>query len=174
VNQFLQFCFLLLLSLSASALDSSHTKYVGGTLPGVTPGVIGRLDTTSDTALIFEHAGKKVEIPYAAIESHKYSKEVARHLGVLPTIAVGLLKVRQHRHFFRISYRVPGAAAAQVLVFEVPKQMPRTLEAILQARAPSTWKPARPTAKPSGDSSDELDRAASCDCLDDVALLKLP
>jgi hypothetical protein len=115
----------------------------------------------------------KVEIPYASIESHKYSKEVARHLGVLPTIAVGLLKVRQHRHFFRISYRVPGAAA-QVVIFEVPKQMPRTLEAVLQTRASGVWKPARPVAKPSRDSSDELDRDVPCDCLDDVALLKLP
>jgi hypothetical protein len=176
VKRFLPFCLLLLLSLSASALEGGHAKYVGGTLPGVTPGVVGRLDTTSDTSLIFEHAGNKVEIPYASIESHKYSKEVARHLGVLPTIAVVLLKVRQHRHFFRISYRVPGVAAAQVVVFEVPKQTPRTLEAILQTRAPSTWKPNRPVAKPSPsrDSSDELDREVPCDCLDDVALLKLP
>lgn len=174
MKRFLPFCFLLLLSLSASALENGHAKYVGGTLPGVTPGTVGRLDTTSETSLIFEHAGNKVEIPYAAIESHKYSKEVARHLGVLPTIAVGLLKVRQHRHFFRISYRVPGAAAAQVVIFEVPKQMPRTLEAILQTRAPSTWKPNRPIAKPSSDSDEPHSGEASCDCLDDVALLKLP
>ena len=175
MKQFLQFCFLLILSLSASAVDGSHAKYVGGTLPGVTPGIVGRLDTTSDTSLIFEHAGHRVEIPYAAIESHKYSKEVARHLGVLPTIAVGLLKVRQHRHFFRISYRVPGAAAAQVVIFEVSKQMPRTLEAILETRAPSTWKLARPVGKPSGNASDEPHSdGVPCDCLNDVSLLKLP
>jgi hypothetical protein len=176
VKRFLPFCFLLLLSLSASAFQGGHAKYVGGTLPGVTAGTVGRLDTTSDTSLIFEHAGNQVEIPYASIESHKYSKEVARHLGVLPTIAVGLLKVRQHRHFFRISYRVPGAAAAQVVIFEVPKQMPRTLEAILQTRAPATRKPARPVGKPSpsSDSSDEPHGGVPCDCLDDVALLKLP
>ena len=177
MKRFLPFCFLLLLSLSASALENGRAKYVGGTLPGLTAGTVGRLDTTSDTSLIFEHAGNKVEIPYASIESHKYSKEVARHLGVLPTIAVGLLKVRQHRHFFRISYRVPGAAAAQVVIFEVPKQMPRTLEAILQTRATATWKPAGPAGKPSpsSDSSDEPHGGGvPCDCLDDVALPKLP
>lgn len=174
MKRLLQFCFLLLLSLSASALENGHAKYVGGTLPRVAAGTVGRLDTTSETSLIFEHAGNKVEIPYAAIESRKYSKEVARHLGVLPTIAVGLLKVRQHRHFFRISYRVPGAATAQVVIFEVPKQMPRTLEAILETRAPSTWKPARPVGKPFGNSSDESHSdGVPCDCLDDVALLKL-
>jgi len=142
VKRFLPFCFLLLLSLSAFALDDGHARYVGGTVPGISAGVVGRLDTTSDTSLIFEQAGHKVEIPYDSIESHEYSQEIARHLGVLPTIAVGLLKVRQHRHFFRISYRPQGAAAAQVVVFEVPKHMPRTLQAILQTRAPKTWKPA--------------------------------
>lgn len=173
MRKFLPFCCLLLLSLSAFAIANGHAKYVGGTQPGVTPGVVGRLDTTSDTSLIFEHAGNKIEIPYTAIESHKYSKEVARHLGVLPTIAVGLLKVRQHRHFFRISYRVPGAAAAQVVIFEVPKQMPRILEAILQTRAVPTWKPNPPVAKPSSDSDEPHGGDVSCDCLDDVALLKL-
>ena len=135
---FLQFCFLLLLSLSAFALDDGHARYVGGTVPGISAGVVGRLDTTSDTSLIFEHAGHKVEIPYASIESHEYSKEVARHLGVLPTIVIALIKVRQHRHFFRISYRPQGAAAAQVVVFEVPKHAPRALQAILQTRATNT------------------------------------
>lgn len=138
---FLQFCFLLLLSLSAFALDGGHARYVGGTVTGFTAGVVGRLDTTSDASLIFEHAGHKMEIPYASIESHEYTKEVARHLGVLPTIVVALLKVRQHRHFFRISYRPQGAAVAQVVVFEVPKHMPRTLQAILQARATNTGNP---------------------------------
>jgi hypothetical protein len=30
------FCFLLLLSLSAFALDQGHARYVGGTVPGLT------------------------------------------------------------------------------------------------------------------------------------------
>jgi hypothetical protein len=54
---------------------------------------------------------------------------VTLHLGVLPTIAVGLVKMRRHSHFFRISYRGQDGAV-QVAVFEVPKQMPRALEAI--------------------------------------------
>jgi len=142
LKRFLQFCLFLLLSVSASALEDGHAKYVGGTVPGVTAGTVGRLETTSEMSLTFEYAGHKVEIPYASIESHEYSKEVARHLGVLPTIAVGLIKVRQHRHFFRISYRIPGAAAAQVVILEVPKHTPRALQAILETRAPGTNKPA--------------------------------
>jgi len=142
---FPQFCFLLLLSLSAYGLDEGHARYVGGTVPGTPAGVVGRLDTTSLTALTFEYAGNKVEIPYASIESYEYSKEVTRHLGVLPAIAVGMIKMRRHSHFFSISYRSESGAPAQVVVFEVPKNMPRTLEAILQTRAPGKCKPCEPT-----------------------------
>jgi hypothetical protein len=138
MKRFPQFCFLLLLSLSAFALDEGHVRYVGGTVPSVTAGVIGRLDTTSATALTFEHAGNKVEIPYASIESYEYSKDVTRHLGVLPAIAVGLVKMRRHSHYFSISYRTEPGGPAQIVVLEVPKDMPRTLRAILNTRAPGT------------------------------------
>lgn len=148
MKRFLQFCLFLFLSLSASALEDGQAKYVGGTVPGVTAGIVGRLETTSETSLIFEHAGHKMEIPYASIESHEYSKEVARHLGVLPTIVIGLIKVRQHRHFFRISYWPQGATAPQVVVFEVPKHMPRALQAILQARATNTGNPHHTSGNP--------------------------
>jgi hypothetical protein len=94
--------------------------YVGGTAPGVNAGIVGRLDTTSDTALIFEHSEGKLAISYDAIQSFDYAKEVTRHLGVLPAIGVGLVKMRKHRHFFRISYR-DSSNEVQVAIFEVPK-----------------------------------------------------
>ena len=136
MTRFPQFCFLLLLSLSAFALDEGHARYVGGTVRGVPAGVVRRLDTTSATSLIFEQAGNKVEIPYASIESYEYSKDVTRHLGVLPAIAVGLVKMRRHSHYFSISYRTEIGGPAQIVVLEVPKDMPRTLQAILRTRAP--------------------------------------
>jgi hypothetical protein len=159
MRRFLPFSFFLLLSLSASALEDGHAKYVGGTVPGVEAGTVGRLDTTSEASLIFLRAGNKLEIPYASIESYEYSKDVTVHLGVLPTIAVGMVKMRRHSHFFRISYRGQDGAV-QVVVFEVPKQMPRTLQAILQTRAGCTPKP--------GGSSGSLT------CSSDVTLQKLP
>jgi len=139
-------CFLILIfSLSAFAVEEGQVMYVGGTAPGMAPGVIGRLDTTSETALIFEYWGNKLVIPYNAIESFKYSKEVTRHLGVMPAIAIGLMKMRRHSHFFRISYRDPNNVA-QAAVFEVPKHMPRTMQAVLETRAPRTCKPYLPCA----------------------------
>jgi hypothetical protein len=147
MKRFPQFCFLLLLSLSAFALDEGHARYVGGTVQGVPAGVIGHLDTTSATSLIFEQAGNKVAIPYASIESYEYSKDVTRHLGVLPAIAVGLVKMRRHSHYFSISYRTEIGGPAQIVVLEVPKDMPRTLRAILDTRAPGTCR-CRSTSDP--------------------------
>ena len=137
--------FLLILSIPALAVDDHQVMYVGGTTPGIAAGTVGSLDTTAETALIFEHAGSKLEIPYTAIESYEYSTEVTRHLGVLPAIAVGMVRIRKHRHYFRVSYH--GAdGMAQVAVFEVSKQMPRTLQAVVMARA-STAKTCSPCAE---------------------------
>jgi hypothetical protein len=128
---------LLLAVLPALAVEGDQVLYVGGTIPGLNAGVLGHVDTTSSANLIFEHAGGKVAIPYADITSYEYSKDVTHHLGVLPAAAVGLLKMRRHSHFFRITYRDPDGAS-QTIVFEVPKGMPRVLKAVLDARAPHT------------------------------------
>lgn len=129
----------LFLSWQAFAIEDGHAKYVGGTVHGFAAGTLGRLDTTQDSGLIFQYAGQKISIPYASIDSNEYSKEVARHLGILPAIAVALVKTRQYRHIFRISYR-DANGTTQVVVLEVPKNMRRTLQAVLDARAPHTTK----------------------------------
>jgi hypothetical protein len=138
-------CLLLVMSLPAVALEDSQAMFVGGTALGVNPGTVGRLDTSSATALIFEYPGGKLAIPYDAIQSFQYSREATRHLGVLPAIAVGLLIQRQHRHFFRILYRDPSNVA-QAAILEVPKHMPRALQAVLETRAPRTCRPYLPCA----------------------------
>jgi len=141
-NRISIYSFFLLFCLPAFAVTGDEVKYVGGTLPGAIPGIVGRLDTTSPASLTFLHAGNRTEIPYSSIKSFEYSKEVTHHLGVLPAIVVSLLKMRQHRHFFRLSYDDQNSVA-QAVVFEVPKTMPRSLRAVLEARAPAKAKPAR-------------------------------
>ena len=143
MKRLMAFALFLLLSLPAVAANGESVKYVGGTATGIKAGAAGRLDTTSDSALIFENSASKLEIPYVAIQSFQYSKEVTHHLGVLPFIAVSLVRMRPHRHFFRISYHDPNGVS-QVVVFEVPKHMPRTLQAILAARAPYGSEACRP------------------------------
>ncbi len=133
------FCFLLAISLPAVAVEDGVVMYAGGTVPALKAGVLGRFDTTSETMLLFEYAGDKLAIPYARIDSYEYSEQVARHLGVLPAIAVGLVRKRQRRHFFQISFH-DESNSGQVAVFEVSKHMPQTLLAVLQTRAPQGCK----------------------------------
>jgi hypothetical protein len=143
MKKLITLCLLLTLALPIAAVEDDQVMYAGGTAPALRAGVVGRLDTTSETSLTFEYSGAKLLIPYADIQSFEYSTEVTRHLGFMPAIAVGLVKMRRHRHYFRISYR--GAdVGSQVAVFEIPKQMPRTLRAVLQAHAPQSCKPCSP------------------------------
>lgn len=145
MKKYVSLFLLLTFTLSAAAaVENDQVMYAGGTVPTVKAGVIGRLDTTTDTALVFEHPAGKLSISYADIQSFAYDKEVTRHLGVLPAVAVGLLKMRQHSHFFRISYH--DERGDQVAVFEVSKQMPRVLVAVLASRSPSACKPSKCSA----------------------------
>jgi hypothetical protein len=131
---------LVLMPLPTPAVEGDQVMYIGGTVGVLNKGVVGNLDTTSQTALNFESPGGKLVIPFQEIDSYEYFQQVARHLGVLPAIAVGLVKRRQRRHFFRISYH-DGSKAEQVAIFEVSKEMPRILLAILQGRAPQGCRP---------------------------------
>jgi len=132
---------LLLLSVAAMAVENGQVAYIGGTLQSVKEGTIGQFDLSSASQLLFQSPGGNLSIPYAAIKSFEFSQEVTHHLGVAPAIAVGLVKRRQRQHFVRISY-VDGDSVPQAAVFEVAKQVPRTLSAVLQSRAPQSCKPA--------------------------------
>jgi CDP-diacylglycerol--glycerol-3-phosphate 3-phosphatidyltransferase len=129
----------LVLATPAFAVEAGQVAYTGGSL-SVAPGTIGSFDLTSSTALAFKYAGpgasaNEVAIEYKNIRGYSYTSEVAYHLGVLPAIAVGLLKSRERRHFLTIRY-VDSADVAQAAVFEVAKSDPTALLAVLRARAP--------------------------------------
>jgi hypothetical protein len=145
VKKLAAFCLLMVMSLPTGAVEGEQVKYMGGTVADLHSGTLGRLDTTSATMLTYEYSGNKLVIPYAKIDSFEYSVDVARHLGVLPAMAIAPLRKRQRRHFFRISYH-DESNVSQVAVFEVPKRMPRTLLAVLQVRAPQGCKSSYLTA----------------------------
>ena len=125
---------LLAFSLPGVAADDP-VIYAGGTVPGLQQETNGLFDTSDKNSLIFQHAAGKVAIPFSTIVSYQYTEKVTHHLGVLPAIAVGLLRARKRQHFVRITYR-DESNARQVALFQVPKQMPQTLMPILEARAP--------------------------------------
>jgi|SRR6266702_2353715 len=122
-------------ALPAFAVEGNEVQYIGGTVSTAAQGAIGRLDTTNEKELKFVTPGSTLAIEYAKIDSYEYTKEVAHHLGVVPTLALVMVKYRQRRHYFRISYR-DDKDVAQSVVLEVPKEMPRAVSAVLEARVP--------------------------------------
>ena len=114
-------------------VDVGQAAYIGGTLANVKNEQMGKLDTTQEKALAFSYDGGRVAIPYDRIESWKYDEVLARHLGVVLTTVVVLLKHRQRRHLFQIQFK-DGAGVTQSAVFEVGKEQPRSVVAVLQAR----------------------------------------
>jgi hypothetical protein len=130
----------LVVSIPAFAVGDGQAIYAGGTISGINQGAIMRIDSASQTALKLDYQAASILIPYAAIDSFEFSDEVKRHLGVLPAIAIGLVKQRQRRHFFRISYH-DERNLAQVAIFEVSKHAPRVLQAVLQSRVKQSCRP---------------------------------
>jgi hypothetical protein len=142
------FAVLLLVTLmpvAAQAVQGDNVMYAGGTAAGLKEGSVGKLDWKAPDSMTFECSGTKLVIPYATIETFEYTRPVARHLGVLPAIAVGLVKKRQRRHYFSFSYR-DDAGDLRVALFEVSKQMPSVLLSILAAKAPGRCRSAMNSA----------------------------
>lgn len=133
----LTFCWVLAMALSLPvlAVENEQVRYAGGTIAGAKLGAIGRLDLSSAENLMFEAPGTRLAIPYAAIESFDYSQVVKRHLGVLPAVGVTLIRHRERRHMFRISFR-DANHVEQVAIFEVSKHAPVALQAALNLRVP--------------------------------------
>ena len=59
MKNFAVFCLFLLSCLPALAVENGQVMYLGGTAPGVNVGVVGRLDTTAEAALIFEYSATR-------------------------------------------------------------------------------------------------------------------
>jgi hypothetical protein len=125
----------LAFSLPAAALvEDGEVEYLGGTAIGLKENTTGHFDTTQVRSLVFEYKGGKLEIPYSRMTHYEYTRKLARHLGVAPTIAVVMIKHLQRRHFFQIDYK-DEEGIAQSVIFEVAKDIPQTLEAVLRVRA---------------------------------------
>ena len=123
----------------ASGVEGEDVKYVGGTIANMKDGAVGRLDMAGNT-FVFDSGGSRAEIPYASIQRFQYTQPLARRLGVAATIAVGIVKRRQRLHVVEVYFR-DTAGANQVGVFEVSKDRPASVVAVLHARVP---RPARP------------------------------
>jgi hypothetical protein len=146
---------IVLLSVPLFANAATTAKYRGGNALAISDGTSGTLETAKDSAIIFNATNAKLVIPYKAIDSYNYTVPAARHLGVMPAIAVGLLRHRQRVHLFRITYH--DETAARVVVFEVPKESALGFYEFLLANR--TSKPSPSDAHPTGFPDEPSSRA---------------
>ena len=130
-------CIVLFLSGLCVAVENGQVRYLGGTLDNSMVGSVGRLDLSSPGSITYQSGKSHFTIPYEQIVSYQYSENVAHHLGVLPSVAVGLLKHRQRRHVFTIVYQ-NEQQTKQIAVFEVPKSAAGSVKAVLDAKGVHT------------------------------------
>ena len=131
----------LLVALAAPAfavspltfVEGDQVMYAGGTIAGLKEEDMGTFDTTQNEALIFNHAGSKLSIPYARITHFNYEDRPAVDLGVLADLVISLLKEPRRRHFLHFSYP-DNAGVTQVATFEVAKDKPLTLVPLIESR----------------------------------------
>ena len=129
---------LIAISVVASAaalVEGDQVLYMAGTMSTVAPGTMGKIDLSSATTMRFVGGNGAIEIPYKNVTKYSVDSEVAHHIGVLPAIAVGLLKARHRQHFLHIAF-TDEKGTVQTLEFEISKQMPRMISDLLQARVP--------------------------------------
>ena len=131
---------LLALSLTAMAFgqDDNAVTYLGGTAT-LKPGASGTLDTTGASAISLSTTSGTLTVPYANITEYNYSREVARHLGIVAATIVPLVRKRERRHYLTLQFR-DADQKPQTAVLEIPKQMPRILLPVLLGKQPSACK----------------------------------
>ena len=123
---------LVLIATAAHAASIPSVTFIGGSTPGITTGTAGALDTGADQ-ITFQWTGGSLTIPYTQIQNFSYREKKAVNLGVLPLIAVALIRPQIYRHIVSISY-LDSSGQKQVAIFEVPKQARETLPVVLQER----------------------------------------
>lgn len=132
--------FCVLTAAAASApVENQEVLYIGGTLPRIQPGTLGKFDTTVPDALVFTAGDLQAALPYKGITNIEYSRKLARRIGVIATIAVvAVAKRRQRKHFISITYK-DDVGTQQVADFEVSKHQAPILMDILRGRAPRAF-----------------------------------
>jgi len=127
---------LMAMGIPALAADGPGVQYVNGTAQGVKEGSFGTVDTNAAKALEFHAGGAGFSIPYDGVIVYKYREENRFRLGVLPAIAVGIVKARSKRHLLTIAWK-DGQGVAEVVTLEGSKDDALGLVALLRARAPN-------------------------------------
>jgi hypothetical protein len=124
----------------AYALDGFAVTYTTGTVEGARQGVGGVLENTEAAGLRFQGDGNSFLIPYARIRSYQYREETKYRMGILPMIALGLVKARSKVHSVTISWQ-GDRGVPEVVRLEMSRHTAEELMAILRVRAERACQP---------------------------------
>ncbi len=121
-------------NLMAYAADGMGVTYVSGTVAGMQRGVKGNVETEDAEHLVINANGRRLAIPYKKLRSFHCRQEVRYHLGVLPAIAVGLLKARSRVYTVLLEWDVDGQEP-EVATLELSHRDQESLRDVLRVRA---------------------------------------
>jgi hypothetical protein len=124
----------LWLPLAEASVDSGEVMYVGGTIAGLPEATIGKLDTTSDKALVFQSPKGRFEITYENVTSLEYGQKAGRRVGVAIVISVWALFSKKRKHFLTIGF-TDDKDKPQGVVLEIPKGTAKSFITILEVRS---------------------------------------
>lgn len=127
---------LCILAVTARADSLSGIVYVGGTLAAPAPGASVSLELSNPDALLLHSGSSTVTIPWSSITHWGCYRQNRHRLGVLPTIAAGLVAARLRDHFFSLAW-TDSDHHPQAILIQVPSQLPGTIHVVLEARTPS-------------------------------------
>ncbi len=118
----------------AEALDSKKAAYIGGTVPGLSEGTEGVLNTKLEDKLTFTTKTQTLEIPYTQIESLEYGQKAGRRVAVAVLVSPLALFSKKRKHYLTIEYK-DAAGKSQAGVFELGKEIVRTTLTIVETRS---------------------------------------
>ena len=124
----------LLEPLSLGAVSGKQVMYVGGTVPNLPEGTIGKLDTKSEKVFVFESPKGRFEVAYENITSLEYGQKAGRRLGVALVISTWALLSKKRKHFLTIGY-TDNDDKKQGIVLEIPKGSTKAFITILEVRS---------------------------------------
>lgn len=124
-------------AVALAGIGGKSAAYVGGTVPGLSDGMEGRLDTMSPETLSFvpnKKGAAIVAIAYSTVTELEYGQKAGRRVGVAVMVSPLALFSKKRNHYLTISFK-DAAGKDQAAVFELGKDIVRTTLKIVETRS---------------------------------------
>jgi len=108
-------------------------RYAGGSV-AIPQDTEGKLDTSDQKVMHFASKKGSFDIPYDGISSIEYGQKSGRRIAVAILVTPLALLSKKRKHFLTLGYK-DRDDKQQGVVLELPKDLPATLIALLEARS---------------------------------------